>query len=129
MWTLCDFCLPLMAQVVEQRQGADRTAVVAGMFSNPETISDIRTGRIDAVADYAWALPVWVGMDQALQEWTREREVVQGFDVFRTYSLPFMEPYVITRENALDSGPAPIYGPDYETYFKTKWAREYGVGS
>jgi hypothetical protein len=39
-----------------------------------------------------------------------------------------MEPYVITRENALTSGPAPIYGPDYESYFRAKWKKEFGVG-
>lgn len=128
-WTLCDFCIPLMAQVVEQKQGADRRTLVAGLFSNPETIADIRRGGIDAVGDYAWALPVWVAMDQVLQHWTRGERIVEGFDVFRTYPLPFMEPYVITRENALDSGPAPIYGPDFETYFRTKWAKEFGVGS
>lgn len=128
MWTLCDFCLPLMAQTVGSRQSGDRKTVVAGMYSNPQTIADIRKGKADAVADYAWALPVWVGMDQALQHWARDKEIVQGFDVFGDYSLPFMEPYVITRENAGDSGPIPVYGPDFETYFKTKWAEEFGVG-
>lgn len=128
MWTLCDFCLPLMAQTVASKQPGERRTVVAGMFSSPETIADIRSGRADAVADYAWALPVWVGMDQALREWTRGDSIDQGEAIYDDYSLPFMEPYVITRENALASGPAPIYGPDYETYFKTKWAKEYGVG-
>jgi ABC-type sugar transport system substrate-binding protein len=128
MWTLCDFCLPLMAQTVGNRQSGDRKTVVAGMYSNPQTIADIRKGSADAVADYAWALPVWVGMDQALQNWARDKEIVQGFDVFESYSLPFMKPYVITRENAGDSGPIPVYGPDFETYFKTKWAEEFGVG-
>lgn len=128
MWTLCDFCLPLMAQTVAAKQPDERRTVVAGMFSTPETIADIRSGRIDAVADYAWALPVWVGMDQALQSWARRDAIGRGWAVFEDYSLPFMEPYVITRENALDSGPAPIYGPDYETYFRTKWKQEFGVG-
>jgi ABC-type sugar transport system substrate-binding protein len=127
MWTLCDFCLPLMAQTVGSKQPDERTTVVAGMFSNPETIADIREGSADAVADYPWDLPVWVGMDQALQNWARDKEIIRDFDVFESYSLPFMEPYVITADNAGDSGPAPIFGADYETYFRTKWAEEFGV--
>lgn len=128
MWTLCDFCLPLMAQTVAAKQPGDRRTIVAGMFSTPETIADIRTGKIDAVADYAWALPVWAGMDQALQNWARRTPIGRGWEIFGDYSLPFMEPYVITAENALEEGPAPIYGPDYETYFRAKWKKEFGVG-
>lgn len=128
MWTLCDFCLPLMAQTVASKQPDERRTVVAGMFSTPESIADIRSGRVDAVADYAWALPVWAGMDQALQNWARREAIGRGWAIFDDYSLPFMEPYVITRENALTSGPAPIYGPDYESYFRAKWKKEFGVG-
>jgi ABC-type sugar transport system substrate-binding protein len=127
MWTLCDFCVPLMAQTVVAKQGADRKTVVGGEYSNPESIAGIRKGEVDGIADYAWALPVWVGMDQALQKWARDEEPVRGFDVFGTYPLPFMEPYMITKENALSSGPAPIYGPDYESFFKAKWAKEFGI--
>jgi ABC-type sugar transport system substrate-binding protein len=127
MWTICDFCVPLMAQTVVSKQGADRKTVVGGEYSNPESIADIRSGEVDGIADYAWALPVWVGMDQALRKWTRDEEPVRGFEVFDTYSLPFMQPYMITKKNALASGPSPIYGPDFETYFKAKWAKEYGI--
>ena len=128
MWTLCDFCVPLMAQTTEQKQ-PDRKTVVVGQFSSPESIADVRAGKVDGIADYPWASQVWVAMDQALQKWARDQDPVKGFDVFGSYSLPFMEPYVITPDNALDSGPAPIYGPDFETYFRAKWAKEFGVGS
>lgn len=128
MWTLCDFCVPLMAQTTKQKQ-PDRKTVVVGQFSSPESIADVRAGNVDGIADYAWPSQVWVAMDQALQKWARDEEPVKGFDVFGSYSLPFMEPYVITPDNALDSGPAPFYGPDFETYFRAKWAKEFGVGS
>ena len=126
-WTICDFCVPLMAQTVNAKQGGDRKTVVGGMYSNPESIADIRKGEVDGIADYAWALPVWVGMDQALNKWVNDKDPVQGSAVYGTYPLPFMKPYMITKANALASGPAPIYGPDYETFFKAKWAKEYGV--
>jgi hypothetical protein len=99
-----------------------------GQFSSPESIADVREGKVDGIADYAWALPVWVGMDQALEKWARDEDPAKDFSVFESYSLPFMEPYVITKDNALASGAAPVYGPDYETYFKTKWAKEFGIG-
>ena len=126
MWTLCDFCLPLMAQTVSS-YGGDNEVVVGGEFSNPQSIADIRKGTVDVVSDYAWALPVWVAVDQALGNWANEEEIVQGEKVFKAYPLPFMEPYLLTKENVGTSGAAPIYGPDYEAFFKAKWAKEYGV--
>jgi ABC-type sugar transport system substrate-binding protein len=127
MWTLCDFCLPLMAQTVQSDPEASNV-VVAGEFSNPQAISDIRKGTIAAVADYAWALPVWVGMDQVLANWTKEEEIKQGFGVFAGYPLPFMKPYLLTKENVGTSGPVPVFGPDFEAFFEEKWGKEYGVG-
>ncbi len=72
MWTLCDFCLPLMAQTVTSYPEADEVTV-AGEFSNPQAIADIRKGTVAAVADYPWALPVWVGMDQVLGNWAAKK--------------------------------------------------------
>lgn len=127
MWTLCDFCLPLMAQSVSS-YGGGNDVVVGGEFSNPQSIADIRKGTVTVVSDYAWALPVWVAVDQTLGNWARNEEIVQGEKVFKAYPLPFMQPYLLTKENVGTSGAAPIYGPDYEAFFKAKWAKEYGVG-
>ena len=127
MWTLCDFCLPLMAQSV-QSYGGDNEVVVGGEFSNPQSIADIRKGTVTVVSDYAWALPVWVAVDQALGNWAHKEAIVQGEKVFQAYPLPFMKPYLLTKENVGTSGAAPIFGPDYEAFFKAKWAKEYGVG-
>lgn len=127
MWTLCDFCLPLMAQSVSSYGGGNEV-VVGGEFSNPQSIADIRKGTVDVVSDYAWALPVWVAVDQTLGNWARNEEIVQGEKAFKAYPLPFMEPYLLTKENVGTSGAAPIFGPDYEAFFKAKWAKEYGVG-
>ena len=80
------------------------------------------------MADYAWALPIWAGMDQVLSNWTRKEKIAEGFGVYKTYPLPFMEPYLLTKENVGASGPVPIYGPDFETFFEEKWAKEYGIG-
>jgi ABC-type sugar transport system substrate-binding protein len=126
MWTLCDFCLPLMAQSV-QSYGGGNEVIVGGEFSNPQSIADIRKGTVTVVSDYAWALPVWVAVDQALNEWAHNEKIVQGEKVFKAYPLPFMEPYLLTKENVGSSGAAPIFGPDYEAFFKAKWAKEYGV--
>lgn len=127
MWTICDFCLPLMAQSVASYPEAGEV-VVGGLYSNPQSVADIRKGTVAAVSDYAWALPVWVGMDQALGDWARKEEIKQGSGVFGAYPLPFMQPYLLTKENSGTGGPVPIYGPDFEAFFKEKWAKEFGVG-
>ena len=72
---------------------------------------------------------VWVGYDQLLGLWSRQRPIDASFDVFETgYALKFMEPYLITKENVGASGPIPVYGPDHESYFLAKWKKEYGLG-
>jgi ABC-type sugar transport system substrate-binding protein len=128
VWTLCDFCLPLMAQEVRKAQGTDRTTVVAGLYANPQAIEGIRNGTIDAVSDLPWQSSVWIGMDQVLQNLTRDTEIASTEDVYGSYDLEFMQPYVIDESNVGDFGAnIPVYGPDYETYFTTKWEEEFGT--
>jgi hypothetical protein len=50
------------------------------------------------------------------------------FGVFASYGQGFMEPYMVTKENVGESGAAPIFGPDIESFFKAKWKAEFGVG-
>lgn len=126
MWTLCDFCLPLMAQEVARAQSGTRRTVVAGLYANPQAIAGIREGTIDAVADLPWQSSVWVGMDQVLQNITRKTRIASSQAVYRRYRLPFMRPYVIDRRNVGNFGAViPVYGPDYRTYFTTKWRKEF----
>jgi ABC-type sugar transport system substrate-binding protein len=127
VWSYCDICTPLVAQAVAGVQTSNRKTVVAGMFSTPQIIADIRTGRTDGVVDYAWESSVWVGVDQVLQKWAHRKAIAPDFGVFKRYPLPFMQPYLIAKANAGASGPAPILGPDFATYFKAKWGKEFGV--
>jgi ABC-type sugar transport system substrate-binding protein len=127
MWTLCDFCLPLMAQSVQNVEGHSRHTVVAGMYSNPQSVADVRTGTVDAVADYPWAFSVWAAMDQTLQHWAHGSKITPSLaSLLPSYGLPFFQPYIITKSNA-STGPIPVYGPDFESYFTAKWSKEFGV--
>ncbi len=127
-WTLCDFCLPLMAQVVGQQQSGKRTTVVAGLYANPQAIDGIRKGTIDAVSDLPWVSSVWIGMDQVFQKLARNKPVASSQLVLRQYRLPFMRPYVIEKKNVGNFGSViPVYGPDYQAFFTTKWAKEFGT--
>ena len=128
-WTVCDFCVPLIAQAVAAAGVPDdKRPVIAGNYTTAQTISDLRAGNVDGVVDLPWETQVWVGMDQALQKWARGTDVAPTFDVFASYDQGFMAPYMVTKENVGESGAAPIFGPDYESYFKAKWKAEFGVG-
>lgn len=127
-WTLCDFCLPLMAQVVQKVQGKNRTTLVGGLYANPQAIDGIRKGTIDAVSDYPWLASVWVGIDQVLSNIARKTPIASSKAVYGKYKLAFMKPYVLDKTNVRTSGAViPVYGPDYQAYFTAKWAKEYGV--
>jgi ABC-type sugar transport system substrate-binding protein len=124
MWTYCDFCLPLMAQ---QAQTAGSRAIVAGQYANPAAVAGIKKGTINAVSDLPWQASVWVAMDQVLQNWTRKTPIAQGPAVYSKYPLKFFEPYLITKSNVGSGTAIPVFGPDYQTFFMTKWKKEFGV--
>ncbi len=124
MWTYCDFCLPLMAQ---QAQTAGSKAVVAGQYANPAAITGIKKGTIDAVSDLPWQSSVWVAMDQVLQNWTKKTSIAPGPAVYDKYPLGFFQPYLITKSNVGSGAGIPVFGPDYQTYFMTKWSKEFGM--
>ena len=60
LWTLCDFCLPLMAQEVHRRRAPAARRSSAGQYANAPAITGIETGTIDAVSDNPWQSSVWV---------------------------------------------------------------------
>jgi ABC-type sugar transport system substrate-binding protein len=127
MWTLCDFCLPLMAQTVQKAQGSNRRTLVLGMYANPQSVAGIRNGTIDAIADYPWQASVWVLMDQVLQHWARRVPIAIGARVYANYPINFFKPYLITKKNVGRANAIPVFGPDFRTYFMNKWAKEFGV--
>lgn len=129
-WTVCDFCVSLMAQVFDSLDltGDDRP-IIGGNYTTPQGAELMREGWIDGFVDIPFEASVYVVFDQLLQYWARDTPINQDEDKFATaYSVPFMEPYMVTAENIGD-GPIPIFGSDYETYFAAKWGAEFGIGS
>ncbi|MFB2582390.1 sugar ABC transporter substrate-binding protein [Herbiconiux sp. P15] len=127
VWTVCDFCIPLISQSVTQAQGDDRHTLIVGSFSTPQSITGLRDGTVDAIAEYAWETQIWVAVDQALESWARGTDIAAGPEVYESYNTTLLEPYTLTAENVGTSGPSPILGPDVATYFSTKWNEEFGI--
>ncbi len=128
-WTVCDFCVPLIAQAfdTEGLTGEGRP-VVGGNYTMPQTADLLRSGKVDGVVDVPFEASVHVAFDQLLQKWARGKEINADPAVFENgYGLAFMAPYMVTKDNIGD-GPIPIFGTDYETYFHTKWKEEFGAG-
>lgn len=129
IWTVCDLCIPLISQALDtEGLDGDQRPIVAGDYTTAQTIELIRKGKVDGVMDLPLESSVWVGFDQLLGLWSQERPIDKSFDVFsKGYSLKFMEPYIITKDNVGEGGAVPVYGPDYESYFQAKWKVEYGL--
>ena len=128
-WTVCDFCVPLIAQAfdTEGLTGDDRP-VVGGNYTMPQTAELLRAGKVDGVVDVPFEASVYVAFDQLLQKWARDKDINTDPSVFTDgYALTFMEPYMVTKDNIGD-GAIPILGADYEDYFHAKWKEEFGVG-
>jgi len=129
IWTVCDLCIPLISQAIDTEglTGAERP-IIAGDYTSGQGVALVREGKVDAIMDLPLEASVWVGFDQLLGYWSREKAIDTSFDVMSNgYGLTFMEPYLVTRENVGD-GPIPVIGPDHEAYFLAKWKEEYGLG-
>ena len=98
-----------------------------GQYANPAAVAGIKKGTIDAVSDLPWQASVWVAMDQVLQHWTRNTPIAQGPAVYSAYPFAFFQPYLITKSNVGAGTAIPVFGPDFQTYFMTKWSKEFGV--
>jgi len=127
VWTVCDFCLPLISQAVRQAQAGDRSTMIVGTFSTPASIDGIRSGAIDAVGEYAWETQAWAAVDQALEYMARGTAIAPDFSVFDTYGAGLMKPYILDKESVGATGSGPILGADYEAFFRAKWKTEFGV--
>jgi ABC-type sugar transport system substrate-binding protein len=128
-WTVCDFCVPLMAQVVDgEGLTGDARPVLGGNYTTAQSVDLMRKGKVDGVVDIPFEASIYVVFDQLLEKWARGHAVDASADVFsKAYSLKFMEPYMVTKENVGASGAIPIFGADYEDYFLAKWGAEFGV--
>lgn len=130
-WTVCDFCVPLISQVFDS-EGLTGNArpVVGGNYITPQTAELIRKGKVDGVVDISFESSIYVVFDQLLQKWARDRDINKSPDVFSSaYSLKFMEPYMVTKDNIGPDGSIPIFGANYEDYFTAKWQAEFGIGN
>jgi ABC-type sugar transport system substrate-binding protein len=129
IWTVCDLCIPLISQAIDtEGLEGDKRPIIAGDYTTGQTIDLIRKGKVDGVMDLPLEASVWVAFDQLLGFWSHERPIDKSYDVFSTgYSLKFMEPYIITKDNVGEAGAIPVIGPDHESYFRAKWKVEYGL--
>lgn len=128
-WTVCDLCIPLISQAVSSTGLSDaERPIIAGDFTTPQSVALLREGKVDMLMDVPFEASVYVAFDQLLAYWSHERPIDKSYDVFaKGYGIPFMEPYLLTKDNIGASGPIPVLGSDYQSYFDAKWKVEYGL--
>ncbi len=129
-WTVCDLCVPLIAQALDTEGiTGEKRPVIGGNYTMPQSAALLRQGKVDGIVDIALEASVFIAFDQLLEKWARGRAINQNPDVFSTgYSLKFFEPYMVTKENIGPSNPIPVFGADYDDFFRAKWKAEFGVG-
>lgn len=124
IWTVCDLCVPTLVQGIGDYQGDD-PPLLTGNNSTPETADLIREGDVAGVVDLPWEVYGWVALDRALDHWA-SGEPMSDEPVRDSYRLTFGEPYMLTEDNIGSSEFVPVHGPDFVTFFTTKWRAQYG---
>lgn len=130
LWQTCDFCAPPMAQALDQLglQGDDRPFTGA-FYTSKQSREMIKAGKLSGAVEVNYGVQSWVTLDQALQNWARKTPFAKTNAVFQDgYGIEMLQPWIVTQENVGDPAVVRNQGEDYETYFRTKWNAEFGVG-
>jgi len=131
LWNTCDFCTPPMGQALDQlgKNGDDRPVTV-GIYTTKQSREQIKAGKVSGAVENNFGAQSMVAIDQAVQHWARDTPFAKDASVFSEgYGIKILEPWIVTKDNVGDTATVRNQGEDYETYFKTKWAAEFGVGS
>ena len=125
-WWFAGRCMPQIHQAVSGRFDGGAWMLLAGILA--AVIAALEWARHGSFTlAMASLAAVWVAVDQALENWSRGAAVKSDFSVFSSYNVPLMQPYILDSSTAGTSGPAPILGTDFESYFSAKWKAEFGV--
>ena len=127
-----DYTLPVMGQIVTQRfpgvEFPDRPLVV-GYLDGMVNLNAIRHGGADALATMRLDACGWVGIDQVAQYFARGSEIDPDayLDSEEVYGFDIREAALITRDNLPPEGEfwEPSY--DFQSFFRAKWAAEFGI--
>ena len=101
--------------------------LVTTFHADPATQDLIRGGQVDAVADVAYDIGSWVGVDQLLEFFARDKKPDQNprpeypgvGDLYTTV--------IVTKDNLPPEGKYVAAETDVPSFFESKWATEFGA--
>ncbi len=102
--------------------------LVATFHADLGTLELMRAGNVDVALDVPYDAGPWVGVDQLLQHWGLDKPFAKepqpsypGIGTVYDYE-------VVTKDNLPPEGQYRTPKNDFVTFFKTKWADQFGGG-
>lgn len=128
-----DYPLPVMGRIVAAKfpgKSFPQRPLVVGYLDDLVNLNAIRTGQADALATMRLDTPSWVAVDQAAEYFARKRAFHPEayLNAAQAYGLTLNDATLITRQNLPSAGQYVQPREDFESLFRAKWAREFGVG-
>jgi ABC-type sugar transport system substrate-binding protein len=128
-----DYPLPVMGQLVAQAypgKAFPERPLVVGYLDDLVNLDSIRKGESDALTTMRLDAASWVAVDQVASMLARGTELnkdayLKSADV---YGMDMTEAALITAANLPAEGAYVEPEGDFETFFRTKWNLEYGIG-
>lgn len=129
-----DYPLPVMGRIVAAKfpgKTFPERPLVVGYLDDLVNLDAIRKGQADALATMRLDTPSWVAVDQAAEHFARRApfDPQAYLEGERAYGVTLNDATLITAENLPPAGQYVQPKEDFESFFRAKWAKEFGAGN
>jgi len=125
-WSITNDMPPVVQALKSRGFTGDKRPMVVGYFADKVNTNLIRNGDAEALAEWPIEGDIWAAVDQELNMIARNEDIPKTRDeLVNEYSLDFIKPTLITKDNVPPEGEYPPPAEDFVSYFKAKWAKEY----
>lgn len=129
-----NYPLPVMGQIVSQQfpgKSFPQRPLVVGYLDDLVNLDAIRKGQADAIATMRLDACSWVAIDQ-LASYSARGSAFNKDAYLKsnaTYGMDLTEATLITRANLPAAGKYVEPTGDFQSFFRSKWRLEYGIGN
>jgi ABC-type sugar transport system substrate-binding protein len=128
VWASLDSDVPSIGRNVRAQVKGGKAPLIVGFYGNKDSLDLIRQGVVTGVVESPTEASSWIALDQALESMTRKTTPSSDRFAKSTYATDFLKPLIISKDQHLPTaGKYATPLSDFVSFFKAKWAAEFGT--